>query len=53
MVSFTNNVEQISKEFSSINNLFKKIQKDKINILSTGMSNDYLIAIENGSNMID
>ena len=52
MASFTNNVEQISKEFSSINNLFKKIQKDKINILSTGMSNDYLIAIENGSNMI-
>ena len=52
MASFTNNVEQISKEFSSINNFFKKIQKDKINILSTGMSNDYLIAIENGSNMI-
>ena len=52
MASFTNNVEQISKEFSLINNLFKKIQKDKINILSTGMSNDYLIAIENGSNMI-
>ena len=52
MASFTNNVKQISKEFSLINNLFKKIQKDKINILSTGMSNDYLIAIENGSNMI-
>ena len=52
MASFTNNVEQISKEFSSINNLFKKIQNDKIDILSTGMSNDYLIAIENGSNMI-
>ena len=52
MASFTNNVEQISKEFSLINNLFKKIQKNKINILSTGMSNDYLIAIENGSNMI-
>lgn len=52
MASFTNNAEQISKEFSLINNLFKKIQKDKINILSTGMSNDYLIAIENGSNMI-
>tara|TARA_B100001287_G_C22680086_1_gene529845 strand:- start:1408 stop:2049 length:642 start_codon:yes stop_codon:yes gene_type:complete len=52
MASFTNNVEQISKEFSLINNLFKKIQNNKINILSTGMSNDYLIAIENGSNMI-
>ena len=52
MASFTNNVKQISKEFSLINNLFKKIQNDKINILSTGMSNDYLIAIENGSNMI-
>ena len=52
MASFTNNVKQISNEFSLINNLFKKIQNDKINILSTGMSNDYLIAIENGSNMI-
>ena len=52
MASFTNNKNEIIKEFSLINTLFKKVQNEKINILSTGMSSDYLIAIENGSNMI-
>ena len=52
MASFTNNKNEIIKEFSLINTLFKKVQNEKINVLSTGMSSDYLIAIENGSNMI-
>lgn len=52
MATFTNNKKQITKEFSLINSLFKKIQNANFNVLSTGMSNDYLIAIENGSNMI-
>ena len=52
MASFTDNKNEIIKEFSLINTLFKKVQNDKINVLSTGMSSDYLIAIENGSNMI-
>ena len=52
MASFTDNKNEIIKEFSLINTLFKKVQNEKINVLSTGMSSDYLIAIENGSNMI-
>ncbi len=52
MASFTDNKNEIIKEFSLINTLFKKVENEKINVLSTGMSSDYLIAIENGSNMI-
>lgn len=52
MASFTDNKNEIIKEFSLINSLFKKIQNANFNVLSTGMSNDYLIAIENGSNMV-
>ena len=52
MASFTDKKNEIIKEFSLINKLFKKVQNEKINVLSTGMSSDYLIAIENGSNMI-
>ena len=52
MASFTDNKNEIIKEFSLINTLFKKVQNEKINMLSIGMSSDYLIAIENGSNMI-
>ncbi len=52
MASNTSDKNKITKEFSLINNLFKKIQNKNINLLSIGMSSDYLLAIQNGSNMV-
>lgn len=57
MASFTEDKNKIRAEFSELSNLFHsfKIEKDLIHtptILSMGMSSDYPIAIENGSNMI-
>jgi len=57
MASFTDNRNQIAQEFKSLNNLFSEFKKletanIKFEILSMGMSSDYKIAIENGSNMI-
>ena len=52
MATFTVKTEQINKEFSLINALFKKINKKEIDILSIGMSGDYQQAINNGSTMI-
>lgn len=57
MASFTSNDKQIKEEFASLSSLFdklKKIEKKniKLEILSMGMSGDYKIALENGSNMI-
>ncbi|BAV95239.1 YggS family pyridoxal phosphate-dependent enzyme [Ichthyobacterium seriolicida] len=53
MATNTKDIEQISKEFVSLNSLFQTFKKDfGLKIISMGMSNDYSIAIENGSNMI-
>ncbi len=58
MATFTDNVEQIRSEFSSLKNLFEEIKRLSLppNItmqeLSMGMSGDYRIAIEEGSTMI-
>ena len=58
MATFTDNNVQIRSEFSSLNNFFQKIKtgyfagSDSFNELSIGMSDDYLIAVEEGSNMI-
>ena len=54
MATFTSDKEQIKKEFSSLHTIYKQVQKDypKLKILSIGMSGDYPIAIEEGSNMI-
>ena len=54
MATFTDNYNIINIEFQKISNLFRtlKISYPKLSILSIGMSNDYLIAIKNGSNMI-
>jgi len=57
MASFTSNEKQIKDEFASLRSLFdklKKIEKKniKLEILSMGMTGDYKIALENGSNMI-
>ena len=52
MATFTDEIKQINKEFISIHNLFKKIKTKKLNTLSIGMSSDYQLAINKGSNMI-
>ena len=54
MATFTSKKQQIKKEFSYLNTIHKKLQKDypKLKILSMGMSGDFQIAIEEGSNMI-
>ena len=54
MASFTNDHKLIKAQFKFLQDLFLKIKKINSNFttLSMGMSNDYLIAIKNGSNMI-
>ena len=54
MATFTSDKEQIKKEFFSLYTIYKQVQKDypKLKILSIGMSGDYQIAIDGGSNMI-
>ncbi len=54
MASFTNDQEILKKEFSFLNNFFKELSNSysSMKILSMGMSDDYKLAIENGSNMI-
>lgn len=46
--------EKLIEVYKNMKNLFDNLKKDnhKINYLSIGMSEDYLIAIGNGSNMI-
>jgi pyridoxal phosphate enzyme (YggS family) len=59
MASFTNDMNKIRNEFKALKSLFDKYSKLKpvkfksqFSILSMGMSADYKIAIEEGSNMI-
>lgn len=54
MATFTDNEEQLQNEFNSLQNLYLSLRKKHPNFktLSMGMSNDYTIAIENGSTMI-
>jgi len=54
MATFTNNQDVINSEFKEISTLFKnlKISYPKFSFLSIGMSNDYLIAMKYGSNMV-
>lgn len=54
MATFTENKTQVSEEFNSLKTLFDQLNKQhkQLNILSTGMSGDYQLAIENGSTMI-
>ena len=52
MATFTDDSNQINKEFASINQLFKKIKTKELNTLSIGMSGDYKLAINNGSTMV-
>ncbi|RKF03831.1 hypothetical protein C8N26_1459 [Tenacibaculum lutimaris] len=54
MATFTENQEQLQDEFSSLASFFNKNQEKYPNLttLSMGMSGDYELAIENGSNMV-
>ena len=57
MASFTDDKEQVRGEFKYLKSLFDKLAIKKIGnylpeILSMGMSGDYQIAIEEGSNMV-
>lgn len=57
MASFTDDMEKVRSEFNYLRSLYDKystlsIQHSTFNILSMGMSADYKIAIEEGSNMV-
>lgn len=54
MASFSDNIELVRTEFKYLKSLFVKfqIQHSTFNILSMGMSADYKIALEEGSNMV-
>jgi pyridoxal phosphate enzyme (YggS family) len=57
MASFTEDIEQIRGEFRYLKYLFNKYQEFstpncQLSTLSMGMSDDYKIAIEEGSNMV-
>mgnify|MGYP003477956334 FL=1 len=58
MASFSDNIDLVSNEFNFLKNLFEKFKIHPVNngtnfkILSMGMSADYELALEAGSNMI-
>lgn len=57
MATFTDNQEQVRREFSHLKTIFDKVKKlttdnCQITTLSMGMSGDYKIAIEEGSTMV-
>lgn len=56
MATFTDDEAKVRREFKGLKNLFDRIQtkfqKDYFTILSMGMSGDYKIAQEEGSNMV-
>ena len=58
MATFTENEDQIRNEFKGLKSLFDEIKIStlpkniEMNILSMGMSGDFDIALQEGSNMI-
>ncbi|MCL6265681.1 YggS family pyridoxal phosphate-dependent enzyme [Flagellimonas myxillae] len=54
MATFTDNKDQIRKEFAFLKSAFErlKMKLPEINTLSMGMSGDYTIALEEGSTMV-
>lgn len=53
MASFTEDKEQVKKEFLILKNVFNELnQLKKLNTLSMGMSNDFPLAIECGANSV-
>ena len=54
MATFTNDEEQVQREFKSLKSHFDRLSKDhnSLKILSMGMSGDYKLAITEGSTMV-
>ena len=58
MATFTDDMEQVREEFKSLKNIFDMLKatyfpdKDSFKEISMGMSNDYQVAIEEGSTII-
>ena len=54
MASFSSNDKEVSDEFKSLKTFFDKLNDSgyQLSVLSMGMSGDYQLAIDNGSNMI-
>jgi len=58
MATFTDDVELIRKEFSTLHEIFQNLKdvffrgNDNFREISMGMSHDYLYAVENGSTMV-
>lgn len=54
MATFTDDKNQVRKEFAQLKSMFDELttKSEDITILSMGMSGDYQIAIEEGSNMV-
>jgi len=53
MATNSKNTEQVRQEFKSLADFYKKYEKSfNLSHLSMGMTNDYKIAIEEGSNMV-
>jgi PLP dependent protein len=54
MASFTDDMSKVKQEFQNLKRIFDRLKtKDsRLTTLSMGMSNDYKIAIEEGSNMV-
>lgn len=54
MASFSDDMQKVKSEFESLSNLYKSLQQAlyTFNTLSMGMSGDYKLAVECGSNMV-
>lgn len=52
MATFTEDQNQIKKEFQHLKSIFDSIQNEDFSIISMGMSGDYKLAIECGSTMV-
>ena len=58
IATYTDNIKQIKEEFYELHTFFAGVKQsfyrkqDSFNILSMGMSSDYKIAIEQGSNLV-
>jgi uncharacterized pyridoxal phosphate-containing UPF0001 family protein len=53
MASYTDNTAQLTAEFSVLQDFYNRLKAtNKWTTLSMGMSNDYKLAVDLGSNMI-
>jgi uncharacterized pyridoxal phosphate-containing UPF0001 family protein len=57
MASFSDDLSLVEQEFKSLKELYDEIHQvhknaAQFNILSMGMSGDYMLAIDNGSTMV-